>query len=248
MDNTSDPARRFGGLDPPAVATTLEATPRRSALRMAPVVVTGAYAWSVSVFPLAEQQGWMSSAGWAALGALLSLGLSLLAPSKILSLVCALHGFLLGCMLCFWWSSGALALTSWAKYGALGWLSYTIALGALSTPQPSPNQQASMDSSYLPRVKPNRGAAAAVLFAVLGSLWLASRAFELERPELAILAQLCALLIGVVLLRGAVRLAHLSPRALGPTTWAPMDWVTVALLVGLTMLLVGGLATGWAAR
>jgi hypothetical protein len=215
-------------------------SPRRlERARLLPVILTGIYAWSVGHYALARASGWMSPSGLCALGAGVVLVASPLAPSKRVSLFMVLHAFLLATLLTFWWSgTSALALVH-PGYAALSWLSYTIALGALSTPEPA-ERPASEAAPFAPRRRASVVAPALQLLVCLVVFGLFVISLDIQRAELRILAHVVTLALGLLMLSVSVRLGHwlqLRESSFASGSLKRSAWVV--------LLLIGWCAVGW---
>ncbi len=213
-----------------------------------PVVLTGTYAWLVAVFPLMGAPGTSPWVAWTGLLALVFLLLSLAIPHRRLAMGSALYGYLAGCLLTWWGASSLESEPRSAGYGALGFVAYTLALGSLSTPSGQQDAVTSPSPKLSPRVRPSWFAALVMGGAGVASLFLFSRALEVPRPELSILAQLCCLGVVILLLKSASHVSHYFQRRGRDRAFAPHLGMTLWFLVGLVALLLAGLATGWAAR
>lgn len=222
-------------------------------LRFVPILISGAYAWLLTVAPLGVESDWHGAAALPILLSPLTLLAALLVPSPKWALYCCLHGFL-GCCLLSLVLAPARTLPIEREYGFLSWLAYTVALGVLSTPKPNPvadgeaRGPVAPSEPFLPRVRPSKGALWSVLIGAGGALALYLLALRIERPELSVLAQLSALGIGLLLLGGSVALAESLQHGLARTRFHPRGGQVLLLGATLFGLLSWGLASGFLAR
>lgn len=214
--------------------------------RLVPVLLTGLYVWSVVHFPLARPVGLDAPVGWCALAALLLLAVAPWTPSKRGSLYCVLHGFLSVTALEFWWAGEDAWQRVHPGYTPLAWLSYTVALGALSTPERT--QFAGHDEAQLlPRSRAS--VVAPILQVLVGAVvfGLVVLSLDIERAELRVLAHVVTLALGLLMLETTVRLGQwfqhrelVSPRRNLLGSW----WI----MVMLAALGIISWVTGWGLR
>lgn len=213
--------------------------------RLFAVVLTGTYAWGLTVLPSASSHGFSSVVGVFALLALGGLFLSLLLPPGRLSLFAGLDLFI-GCCLVSWWAGrGDPLRPPFAVFGSLGWLAYTFAWGSLSTSREFATQ--THPGPHLePRTPPSRLSAAAMLLLLMGSLVLLGGAWWVERPSLSVLSHVLALAAALLLLRSGAHLA-IAMQVRGTklhqplrlwAAWGPLTLLAVVITVGLVWSLV----------
>jgi len=215
-------------------------------VRLLPVILTGSYAWYVAHYVLGNASGWVSPAGLCALGAGAVLVASPLAPTKQSSLYMALHGFLFATLLTFWFADEAAEKAVEPGYAALSWLSYTIALGALSTPQ-AKERLVSEGAPFAPRRRPSVVAPVLqlVVCAVVFGLFVLS--LDIRRTELRILAHVVTLAVGLLMLSVSVRLGHWFQQreaGLAKGSLRRSAWVVLLLIVWCVL----GWMSGWGSR
>lgn len=253
MENSNDEqAELLGHRSSPVLVETANApgyeapapgTRRSERFRLTLTVCAGLYTWSVSVLPLLNHRElltWPTLCGICAVLALLS---APLLPSRRLALCFVLHVFLAGCLLCWWGTAQRSTAHSWSSYAALGWIVYTLALGSLTTPAPTVRAVASQLRTFRPRVRPSKSAALSLGFGLVSTVGLSVYSFQVEGPQLAMLAHLGSLAVGLILLQQSVLLAEYFQqkakfRPHGSSIW----WLSVALV----LLVTGGLVSGWA--
>lgn len=211
--------------------------PRRS--RLFAAVITGTYAWALTVLAPLSVHGAASPAGVTAGLALLSLLLSPLVPPGRWALVFALDLFV-GLSFVSWWvGSHQLVEPPFAVFGSFGWLAYTLALGALSTPE---RVDAASDPgpALEPRTRPSRLSAAVLALVVLGVLVILGAAWQVERPGVSVLAHVVALCTVLLVLRSG---AHLSTyvQVAGTKLGRPLS-LRGAVVPLLSLALIGGVA------
>jgi hypothetical protein len=233
-----------GDLKPRSVASDELAAGRS---RLVAVVVTGAYAWGLTVLPSATVHGFSSVVGIFAFLALGGLVLSPFLPPGRLSLIAGLDVFV-GCCLISWWAGrGEPLRPPFAVFGSLGWLAYTFAWGSLSTPRelttslsPGPHLE--------PRTPPSRVSTAVMSLLLAGSLFLLAAAWRVERPALLVLSHVIALAAALLLLRSGAHFA-IAVQARGTkmyqplrlrAAWGPLTLLAVVLTVGLVWSLAPG--------
>jgi len=228
------------------VARGLDAESRRDdrlrhmeRVRLLPVILTGSYAWLVAHYPLAAGSGWASPVGLSAAGAALMLVGSPLAPSKRVSLYLVLHGFLATTALTFLLASETALPTVHAGYAALSWLSYTIALGALSTPEPA-ERPVSEGPPFGPRRRASVVAPVLQLLVCAGVFGLFVQSLGIQRVELRVLSYVVTLALGLLMLSVSVQLGRwFQQRESGLARGSFRRSVWVALL------LMGWCALSW---
>lgn len=171
------------------------------------VVCAGIYAWAVTVLPGMRQSGLSSGAALAGLLALaLQLG-SLAAPRRPWFRFLAVESFLIACFVS-WWLAGAVAPEhSFGWFGALGFFAFTFALGSLSTPR-AVSSFAAEEARFVARSPPRRSALLLVVSLIPVTLALIYLAWEVKRPAVAVLGQVLALGVLLLLLRGGGLLAE----------------------------------------
>ncbi len=223
-------------------APVANSTPRT---RLLPAVLAGTYSWVLTVLPAVAAAGWTSLSALGGGIALLSLFVSPLLTRGRFAMLTALDLFVGGSILA-WWGVRDLELSlPFGVFGALGWLAYTFALGALSTP--AKLQELNDPGPELhPRVPPSR-AAAAILVAVFAScLIVLASAWRVDRPSLGVLAHIVALGVILLSLRTGAHLAVYF-QLQGSRIGAPLGLRRA--LLPLTLLLCSGLlALYWAFR
>lgn len=211
--------------------------PRR--IRLLAVLLTGAYAWSLTVLPLLGEVGdapLVAVFGWAAIATLL---VSPILPPGKWSMFAALDGFVGASVLAWWAGRHTQIEPPSAVFGSLGWLAYTLALGALSTPVEEAKTHR-MGLPLEPRNPPSRSALLALLASVLLALLLLGRAWIVERPAQLVLAHILALGAALLVLRSGAGLAtHLQAK---DTNMAASPSVKRALV---PLFLFFSLVVGW---
>jgi hypothetical protein len=204
---------------------------------MLAAVVTGVYSWGLTVLPPLSATGPGSLAGVAAGCAIVSLLVSPLLPPGRIALAASLDFFVGFCILSWWAGRHHPIEPPFAIFGSFGWLAYTLALGALSTPH-EPESEASPGAHLSPRTPPSKLSAAALALALLGSLVLLGSAWKIERPAISVLAHVFALATVLILLRSGAHMATylqvrgtklVKPSRLRPALW-PLFWLTLLLL------------------
>lgn len=213
--------------------------------RLLAVVITGTYAWGLTVLPPLSVHGFSSVAGVFAIVAILGLLLAPILPPGRLSLIAGLDIFV-GCCLISWWAGRDSPIRPpFAVFGSLGWLAYTFAWGSLSTPREQV-AQANPGPHLDPRTPPSRASAAAILLLLMGSLVLLGAAWRVERPSASVLSHVVALAAALLLLRAGAHFAIVAqvrgtkmhqPLRLA-AAWGPMLLLAVVVAVGLVWSVV----------
>jgi hypothetical protein len=180
--------------------------PVSSRLRLLPTVLTGLYSWGVTVFPvvLSEDSGGISGAF--ALVAVLALLSSMALPPGRAAMIAALDVFVLGSGLSWWLARNLGVGVPFPLFGSLGWLCYTLAVGAVSMPT-APPEEALPGQNFNPRTLPSRLAAAVLLLSLLGGIALLLVAWQVQRAQVSVLAHVLALCGALLLLRAGASLA-----------------------------------------
>jgi hypothetical protein len=161
------------------------------------------------------------------------------------AMLTALDLFVGGSLLA-WWGARDLDLSlPFGVFGSLGWLAYTFALGALSTPAKA--QIAGDPGPELhPRIPPSR-IAATILIAVFAScLVIMAAAWRVQRPSLGVLAHIVALGVILLSLRTGAHLAVFF-QVRGSRIVAPVG-IRRALLPLALFMGVGSMALYWVFR
>lgn len=212
---------------------------------MISVVLTGTYSWALTVLPPVAEAGPLSPTGVCAGLAIVSLLASPLLPPGRWALVASLDVFVGACLLAWFFSMNSAVEPPFAVFGSFGWLAYTLALGSLSTPPRAAEPPAS-GPVLEPRTKPSRLSAVALAVCVGLSFLLMGAAWKVERPAVAVLAQVFALTAVLVLLRSGAHLStYLQVRGTKLST-APRVRAGVWWLLILALLGVGGALWAWA--
>lgn len=225
-----------------AISAVMSATPRT---RLFPAVFAGTYSWVLTVLPAVVAAGWTSLSALGGAIALLSLLISPLLTRGRFALLTALDLFVGGSILA-WWGVRDLDITlPFGVFGSLGWLAYTFALGALSTP--AKLQEVGDPGPELhPRIPPSRAAAAVLITVFASCLIVLASAWQVERPSLGVLAHIVALGVILLSLRTGAHLAVFF-QVRGSRIGAPLGMRRA--LIPLTLLLgSGGLAVYLAFR
>lgn len=236
LDVTVTPFDSAGQKADRAASATLR---RMERVRLLPVILTGGYAWCVGHLALGRASGWSSPAGLCALCCGAVLVASPLSPSKRGSLFMVVHGFLLATILTFWLSDDAALATVHSGYAALSWLSYTIALGALSTPEPA-ERIVSEGAPFAPRRRASVLAPVLQLVVSAAVFGLFILSLDIQRVELRILAHVVTLALGLLMLSVSVRLGlwfQQRDHRLANGSWRRSAWVL--------LLLLGWCGLGW---
>lgn len=217
-------------------------------LRMLAVVLTGGYSWALTVLPPLGAAGLGSFAGAFAFLALGSLLASPFLPPGRPALTAALDLFLGFCAVSWFLGRNQLIEPPLAVFGSFGWLAYTFALGSLSTPSDTEGTDGAPGSHLDPRAKPSRLSAAVLIGCLLAALVLLGAAWKVDRPALAVLSHVFALVVVLLLLRSGAHLSTylqvrrtklaISPR-LGPAGW-PLILLAFLLVVGVLWSFVPG--------
>lgn len=182
-----------------------ESLPARRS-RILAAVITGTYSWALTVLPPLAVHGSSSVPGAMAALALLSLLVSPLVRPGPWTLVFALDLFVGFCVLSWLTGSHHQMTPPFAVFGTLGWLAYTLALGALSTPDASENH--SDRGPFLePRTRPRRLSAVVLALVVMGVLVILGAAWQVERPAVAVLGHVVALATVLLVLRSGAQVA-----------------------------------------
>jgi hypothetical protein len=206
---------------------------RRS--RILAAVITGTYSWALTVLPPLSVHGSASVPGALAGLALLSLLLSPLVGPGPWTLVFALDLFV-GFSIASWLTGSHQPMEPpFAVFGSFGWLAYTLALGALSTPDAA-DRPADPGPLLPPRTRPRRlsalvlGVVVALVLVILGAAW------QVERPAVAVLSHVVALATVLLALRSGAQLATYVQ--VGGTKLArPLSLrAAIAPLLGLALL------------
>lgn len=213
---------------------------RRS--RLLAAVVAGTYSWGLTVLPPLAVHGAVSFTGLFALAALSSLIVSPLLPPGRWALVFALDLFVGFSMLSWLTGSHQLIDPPFAVFGTFGWLAYTLALGALSTPERSeeePNPGPRLD----PRTRPSRLSALILSLVVVAALVVLGAAWRIQRPAVAVFGHVVALAIVLVALRAGAGLSTYVQVA-GTKLARPLSFRS-AVFPFFTLLILAGLTLVW---
>lgn len=167
--------------------------------RFLPVLLTGAYAWALSVLPAARAPGAPRLAQVLAGLALALLAGAGLSPSAGLATALGIYGFL-GASALVWGLSPGGPTSAWTL---LAWIAFPLAWGALSVP-PARDQ---LDSGPVlaPRRPASRGAVAFVTIGAAAGFFLLREPDAIDRPAVRVLGLLMALV-------GALGLVQVSSR------------------------------------
>lgn len=177
-----------------------------SRLRLLPTVLTGLYSWALTVLPVVASENSLGLSGISALLAVFALLSSLALPPGRPAIFAAVDLFVVASAFA-WWTSRDLAVgLPFPIFGSLGWFCYTLAVGALSMP-PSLKDGLLGAQQFRPRTPPSRLAAVILLLALAGGVTLLLSAWRVERPHVAVLAQVFALSCALLLLRSGASLA-----------------------------------------
>ncbi|GEM_PF-2553747 len=172
----------------------------------APVLLTGLYAWTFTVFPLLGAQPdtfWSKLLGVSGALALLS---SPWVPRGRWFAFAAIDLFV-GTSLLVWWLNRDFPSESpFAHLGALGWLAYSLALGSLSSGT-KPHEGVMVHDALRPRVSPSRLSVLVLVLVTFCSLFLLMQAWAVDRPKISVLAHLLALATSLLLLQSGASLA-----------------------------------------
>jgi hypothetical protein len=206
------------------------------------VVISGVYSWGLTVLPQVATTGPASPTGLFARLAIVALLAAPVLPPGRIALTAALDVFLGACILAWFFGRDHPMDPPLAVFGSFGWLSYTLALGSLSTPlesdterNPAARNPAARNPAELnpgphldPRTRPSRLSAAVLLACLLACLAVIGAAWTVKRPAVAVLAHVFALSTVLVILRSSAHLAtylqvrttklKVRPR-LGPAAW-----------------------------
>lgn len=178
--------------------------PRRS--RLLATIITGTYSWALTVLPPLSVHGGVSATGVTAVLALASLLLSPLAPPGRWALLLALDLFVGFSFLSWLLGSDQLVDPPFAVFGTFGWLAYTLALGALSTPEEA-REVLDPGPVLPPRTPPSRLSAAVLGLVVLGVLVILGAAWQIERPAVSVLGHVVALATVLLALRSGAQVS-----------------------------------------
>jgi len=121
-------------------------------------------------------------------------------------MLAALDGFVGACVLAWWAARNTQIDPPSAVFGSFGWLAYTLALGALSTPVEHAKVPL-IARDLEPRTRPSRSAILALLVSLLMALFLLGRAWTVERPAQLVLAHVLVLAAALLVLRSGAGLA-----------------------------------------
>jgi len=179
------------------------------------VFLPGVYAWATTVAVPVTSARAPDLARGTAMAALIALTLGpWLAPSRpLLGRILGIHAFL-GFSLASWGLlvQAGLLLGSdpiHATFGALGWMLYAFGWGELrgrgSVPEDDP--RVLPGATLPPRSELGRSVGAVFAFGLAGALTLVYLAFRVARPTHAVMAHAIALVAGLFLIGGAVRVA-----------------------------------------
>lgn len=208
---------------------------RRS--RLVPAVLAGTYSWAVTVLPAASSPGASLLSSVAAGVGLLALLVSPMLPQGRWSMITALDLFVGASILSWWGARNAEFALPFGVFGSFGWLAYTLALGALSTPPRLP-EATDPGPELHPRTPPSKAAVVVLGVVVLSSLALLAAAWRVERPGLAVLAHIIALSVILLSLRTAALMAvHFQVR--GTRIAAPLRLKNAWLPLILFFVAVG---------
>ncbi len=213
---------------------------RRS--RLLAALIAGTYSWALTVLPALSVHGAISFAGLFALFSIVSLLASPLLPPGRWALLFALDLFVGFSILS--WLSGSHQLIDppFAIFGTFGWLAYTLAVGALSTPEQSedsPDPGPQLD----PRTRPSRLSAFILVLVVVLVLGVLGAAWEIRRPAVAVLGHVLALAVVLLALRAGAGLSTYV-QVVGTKLARPLSFRS-AVLPFLTLLLLAGLTFVW---
>lgn len=215
--------------------------PRR--LRLLATVITGTYSWALTVLPLLAAHGIATAPGVTGAMALLALLVSPLVPPGRWALVFALDLFVGLSFLSWWTGSHQFVEPPFAVFGSFGWLAYTLALGALSTPERA-EQARDPGPALEPRTKPSRLSAAVLGLVVLGVLVILGAAWKIERPGVSVLGHVVALCTVLLLLRSGAQISTYVQVA-GTKLGRPLS-LRGAVVPLLSLALMGGVAAALA--
>ncbi len=223
-------------LDAPERASS----PRRS--RLLAAVIAGTYSWGLTVLPPVAIQGVVSFSGLFAALAILSLFFSPLAPPGRWALLLSLDLFLGFSVIAWLLTSQQPIDPPLAVFGTFGWLAYTLALGALSTPEQSdaePDPGPKLD----PRTRPSRLSALILAIVGVSALVVLGAAWNIQRPAAATLGHVVALAVVLFALRAGAGLSTYV-QVVGTKLARPLSFRPAALPF-LALLLLGGLTLAW---
>jgi hypothetical protein len=221
-------------------STQIQKSKKSQRLRMLAVVLTGGYCWALTVLPPLGTLGFGSTAGAFALLALSSLLASPFLPPGRPALTGALDLFLGFCAVSWFLGRNQLIDPPLAVFGSFGWLAYTFALGSLSTPSDTEATDLAAGPHLDPRTNPSRFSAAVLIGCLVAALVLLGAAWKVDRPALAVLSHVFALVVVLLILRSGAHLStylqvrrtklSMSPR-LSPAGW-PLILLALLLVVG----------------
>lgn len=200
---------------PPSVSTVSAGYPRHP-LRLLAVLLTGGYAWAVTVLRPLIASDRSSLALLSACLALLALLASPFAPSRRWALVLGLDLFL-ALSIGSWWAAGAPpASYSLGVLGSLGWIAYTLALGSLSAHDLPEAELATLEEEaegavtalrLEPRTGPRRLLVVALGAVVVAMVLLLIAAWRVGGGEMSVLAHLFSLSVSLLILQAGSHLA-----------------------------------------